>query len=73
MKMSDEALTFVIARLLENAKDAKEESMKDRADMFAAGRKVAYYEMLDTLKSELDVHDADLKAFGLDVDVDRLV
>ena len=34
MKMSDEALTFVIARLLENAKDAKEESMKDRADMF---------------------------------------
>ena len=73
MKINEEALAFVIARLLENAKEAKEESMKNRTDMFAAGRNVAYYEMLDILKSELDVQDAGLEALGLDIDVDQFI
>ena len=66
-KLSEDSLKYVIARLVENANDAVKESEIDK------GRRLAYYEMLDILKSELDVRDADLKELGLDFDIDKLV
>ncbi len=72
-KLSEDSLKYVIARLVENANDAVKESEIDKGDMFNQGRRLAYYEMLDILKSELDVRDADLKELGLDFDIDKLV
>lgn len=69
--LNEETLKYIIARLLENAKEAVEESRADRKDEYKAGRNLAYYEMLDILKSELDIADADLKEFGLDTDLER--
>ncbi len=69
--LNAETLRYIIARLLENAKEAVEESRADREDEYKAGRNLAYYEMLDILKSELDIADAELKEFGLDVDLER--
>ncbi len=63
---SEESLKYIIARLIDNANDAVKESERDKGDAFKRGRRLAYYEMLDILKSELDVRDADLKEFGLE-------
>ena len=71
-KISEESLKYIIARLVDNANEAVEESEKDKSDLFNQGHRLAYYEMLDILKSELDVRDADLKELGLDFDVNKI-
>lgn len=70
--MSNEAMKYIIARLVENANEAVTESEQNKDDMFKSGRRLAYYEMLDILKSEIDARDMDLKEFGLDIDVDQI-
>lgn len=69
--LTKEGIKYMIARLLENANEAAEESRKDKDDPYCAGRKVAYYEMLDIMRTELDVRDQDLKEFGLDIDLEN--
>lgn len=71
-KLNEDSLKYIIARLVENANDAVEESEKNKSDAFNQGRRLAYYEMLDILKNELDVRDADLKELGLDFDVNKI-
>lgn len=34
---------------------------------------MAYYEILDTIKNELKVRDADLKEFGFDIDLENII
>ncbi|MCM1267801.1 MAG: hypothetical protein NC302_07850 [Bacteroidales bacterium] len=67
--VTTESLKYMIARLLDNANDAMKEYREDKGNKFFAGRKMAYYEMLDILKTELDVRDEDLKELGLDIDL----
>lgn len=69
--MTEAAIKFIISRVIENANDATEEAKQNKADDFYKGRMLAYYEILDTIKSELDVRDADLKEFGLDFDLEN--
>lgn len=71
--MNEAALKYIIARLVDNAKDAASESDQSPDDMYLQGRREAYYEMLDILKSELDAHDAKLDEFGLMLDADSLI
>lgn len=71
--MNDEVIKYLIERLLLNAKEASDESKANRADAFAQGRNLAYYEMLDILKSELEIRDMSLKTYGIDVDIDSLI
>ena len=49
--LTREGIKYMIARLLENANEAAEESKANKDDAYCAGRKVAYYEMLDILKT----------------------
>lgn len=72
-KLSKESLKYIIARLVDNANDAVEESERNENDDFYNGRRLAYYEMLDILKSELDIADQDLKEFGLDFDLEKTI
>lgn len=69
--LSRESIKYIVARLLDNANDAAEEYRGDKGNKFLAGRKLAYYEMLDILRTELDVRDEDLKEFGLDIDLEK--
>lgn len=71
--LTKEGIKYMVARLLENAKEAAKESKADKDDMLAAGRRLAYYEMLDILRTELDVRDQDLKEFGLDIDLENKI
>ncbi|MFV0558879.1 MAG: hypothetical protein ACK5MW_09650 [Enterococcus sp.] len=67
--MNDETIKFLISRLLDNAKETVEESKGKTGDAFYDGKKLAYYEILDTLQSELLAHDESLEDFGLDKDL----
>ncbi len=69
--MSEDAVKYIIARVIDNANDALEEAKKNKDDDFYKGKKLAYYEILDTIKNELDINDQDLKEFGLDENLER--
>ena len=71
--ISIEGLKCIIGRLIVNAKEAHDESIEDRDDLFKQGRRLAYFEMLDMLKTEMEVRDADLREYGLDIDVDAFM
>ena len=45
--LTRDGIKYMIARLQENANEAVEESKENKDDAYCAGRKVAYYEMLD--------------------------
>ena len=70
MEISIEAYKFIISRVLECAFESIEEA-KENNNEFNNGRKLAYYEVADIIKSELYVRDADLKEFGLDIDLEK--
>lgn len=71
--LTKESMQFIIGRLLERAKESVEESNSNPENEFQSGRRIAYYEMLDIIKSELDVRDQDLDEFGLDIDLIALL
>ena len=70
--MSDEFI-YIVSRVLDNANDAISEAKENPEDDFYKGRKMAYYEVLDTIKNELKARDADLKEFGLDIDLENVI
>ena len=70
--MTEETIKHIIARVIDNAHDALEEERKNKNDAFYKGKKLAYYEILDTIKNDLDIDDQDLKAFGLDVNLEKM-
>lgn len=72
-ELSSDAIKFIIARVLDNANDAFEELDDNKNDDFYKGKSLAYYEVLDTIKNELIVRDQDLKEFGLDIDLEKLL
>ena len=69
--MNDATIKFIVSRVIENANDAVEESNQNQKDDFYKGRKLAYYEILDTIKNELSARDQDLKEYGLDIDLEK--
>ena len=69
-KMNDETVKYIIARLVERADEAAQEYQINKSNEFESGRALAYYEMLDILKTELDFNDQDLKDYGLDINLE---
>ena len=65
-------LEFIIARVLKNAEEVTEEGKKNDGD-FTEGKKLAYYEVLDTIKNELSVRDIDTKQLGIDSVLNNLI
>ncbi|MCD8118435.1 MAG: transposase [Lachnospiraceae bacterium] len=71
--LTTEAMEFIISRLIERGIDAAKEAREKPNDQFCQGRSLAYYEMLDILRSEIIIHDADLKSFGLNFDIEGVM
>lgn len=69
--MTDEHIKYIISRVIDNAADALKEAKADKDDDFYKGKKMAYYEILDTIKNELDADGQDLKEFGLDINLEK--
>lgn len=72
-ELSQEAMNRMIHRLIDNANDAIEDVNNNKNDEFYKGKKAAYYEVLDSLKNDLEIEDADIKEFGLDIDLDTMI
>ena len=70
--LTESELEFIISRVIKNAEDAVEES-KNNNSAFLDGKKLAYYEILDTIRNELVVREIDLKRFGLDIVLEELL
>lgn len=69
--MSEAEIKYIVSRVLDNANDAFEEAAENKEDDFYKGKKLAYYEILDTIKNELKARGQDLKEFGLDFNLDK--
>ena len=69
--MSESEIKYIVARVLDNANDALEEASADTDDDFYKGKKLAYYEILDTIKNELKARGQDLKEYGLDINLEK--
>lgn len=70
--MSD-AFEYIVSRVLDNANDAISEAKENPEDDFYKGRKMAYYEVLDTIKNELKAREVDLKEMDLDIDLENMI
>ena len=55
--MMDETIKYILSRIIDNANDASIESREHPDDDFYKGKKLAYYEVLDTIKNELIIRD----------------
>ena len=69
--MNEALLKFIISRVIENANDSLEQTKQHPSDDFYKGRKMAYYEILDTIQGELDAHNLNLEEYGLDIDLEK--
>ena len=70
-KISIEGIAYIVERIVERAREANLESRGDRKDGFKDGRALAYYEVLDVLRTEFDVREISLDRIGLDFDLER--
>lgn len=68
---SENDLLYIVSRIVDNANDALEESEQNVDDDFYKGKLMAYYEVLDTIKSELISRDYDISEIGLDVELEQ--
>ena len=69
--MTDELFNYIIGRLISNADDTLEEEKENGLNDFIMGKKLAYYEVLDTIRNDLEIAEYDLEQCGLDFDIDK--
>lgn len=69
--MTKTTFDFILERIINNAMDAANEKGDD--DTFQDGKKLAYYEILDTIKNEIIAHDIDASEYGLDTALEDLM
>ena len=68
-KLDEDLMKYIIARIVERAKEAAQDVKEDSQDVLKQGRRLAYYEVLDIIKSELETADINLKDFEIDFDI----
>ncbi len=69
--MNKSTFDFILERVVDNALDAAQENDEDKS--FQSGKKLAYYETLDTIKNELIAHDIDISEYGLNTVLEKLL
>ena len=69
--ISIDGIAYIVGRIVERAREAVEESKDDKKDSFKDGRALAYYEVLDILRTELSVREMSLEEIGLDFDLEK--
>lgn len=70
--MTEQLLKYILFRIQERAREAARESDAEPEDLFRQGRRLAFYEVLDMLRSELDAHEVDVAGLGLK-DIETLI
>ena len=62
-KLSAAEMRYVIYRVVKNGYGSIDDAKDDPCE-FNQGRKMAYYEVLDTIYNQLDIYEQDTKNFG---------
>ena len=62
-----------IHSILEQALRAVSDAKQNPQNAFKDGRALAYYEVLDTVKNQLEIYDLDANVFGLGMNLDVLL
>ena len=70
--MTEQLLKYILFRIQERAREAAQESDAEPEDLFRQGRRLAFYEVLDMLRSELDAQEVDVAGLGLE-DIETLI
>jgi len=70
---ADAALKAAIHSILEQALRAVSDAKQNPQDAFKDGRALAYYEVLDTVKNQLEIYDLNANVFGLGMNLDMLL
>ena len=72
-ELADEVLKAAMQSILEQALRAVSDARQNPRDAFKDGRALAYYEVLDTVKNQLEIYDSDANDFGLGMNLDVLL
>lgn len=72
-ELADAALKAAVRCILEQALRAVSEARQNPNDTYKDGRSLAYYEVLDTIKNQLEIYDLDADVFGLGINLDVLL
>ena len=72
-ELADEAMKAVMQSIPEQALRAVSEARQNPQDAFKDGRALAYYEVLDTIKNQLEIYDLNANDFGLGMNLDMLL
>lgn len=69
--MNESTLKYIIARVIDNANETMNEARENPDDAFYKGKRLAYYEVLDTIKNTLLNEGIPLDDLGLNVELER--
>lgn len=72
-ELVDDALKAAMQSILEQALRAVAEARQNPQDAFKDGRALAYYEVLDTVKNQLEIYELNANDFGLGMNLDLLL
>lgn len=64
-ELEPEVIEHIIERLLDYAKDTQNKLKEDNASIFYQGKELAYIEMLDVLKIELEAAGKEPSEYGI--------
>lgn len=67
--MSNNTVKFIVECVLDNVKNV---STLPRNE-FNDAKRLAYYEILNTIKNQLEINDVDLKEYGLDFSLEDIL
>lgn len=69
--MNDATIKYLVARIVDSAREAIKEAKENEGDAFYKGHNLAYYEVLSLLKNELSARDENLKEYGLNINLEK--
>lgn len=73
MKIDENFVYYLVSTLVEKANDAIEESKENPTSEFYDGKCLAYYEVLDSIKSRMEIYDISLEGTGLEVNLEDYI
>lgn len=70
--MTDYGFQFIVERIIKNAYESLNDVRENPNDEYKTGHIIAHYEILDIIKTELEVRGESLKNYGLDMDLEGI-
>ena len=70
--LTDYGFQFIVERIIKNAYESLNDARENPGSDYHGGHIIAHYEILDIIKTELEVRGENLKDYGLDVNLEEV-